>query len=89
MVKVLHLTLKRKWFDLIASGEKKEEYREIKRYWDKRLVGVHYDIIKFRNGYRKDSPFMYVKYNGLGINREFDGKLCFTLLLGKVLEVRY
>ncbi len=36
--KVLHLTLKKKWFDMIASGEKKEEYREIKKYWVSRLV---------------------------------------------------
>jgi hypothetical protein len=35
--KILHLTLKKKWFDMIASGEKKEEYREIKPYWIKRL----------------------------------------------------
>lgn len=34
---VLHLTLKKKWFDMILSGEKKEEYREIKEYWLKRL----------------------------------------------------
>lgn len=37
-MRVLHLTLKKKWFDLIASGEKKEEYREIKEYWIKRLI---------------------------------------------------
>lgn len=36
-MKKLHLTLKKKWFDMIASGEKKEEYREIKSYWFKRL----------------------------------------------------
>jgi hypothetical protein len=37
MGKTLHLTLKKKWFDMIASGEKKEEYREIKDYWVNRL----------------------------------------------------
>ena len=37
-MRVLHLTLKKKWFDLIASGEKKEEYREIKDFWIKRLA---------------------------------------------------
>ena len=26
--KTLHLVLKRKWWDMIASGEKKEEYRD-------------------------------------------------------------
>lgn len=36
--KVLRLVLKRKWFDLIASGEKTEEYREITPFWWKRLV---------------------------------------------------
>ena len=29
----LHLNLKSKWFDMILSGEKKEEYRDIKPYW--------------------------------------------------------
>ena len=36
--KILHLTLKKKFFDMIASGEKKEEYRAIKPYWVSRLV---------------------------------------------------
>lgn len=34
----LHLILKRKWYEMIASGIKKEEYREIKPYWEKRLL---------------------------------------------------
>ena len=33
----IHLTLKKHWWDMIASGEKKEEYREIKPYWIRRL----------------------------------------------------
>lgn len=37
-MKTLHLTLKKKWFDMIASGEKLEEYRAIKPYWKKRLL---------------------------------------------------
>lgn len=40
-MKTLHLTLKKKWFDVIASGEKKEEYREIKEYWVTRLCEKH------------------------------------------------
>ena len=34
----LTLTLKKKWFDLIKSGVKTEEYREIKPFWTKRLM---------------------------------------------------
>lgn len=36
----LHLVLKGKWYDMIASGEKTEEYRETKKYWLKRILGV-------------------------------------------------
>ena len=36
----LHLVLKKKWFDLILSGIKKEEYREIKPYWVNRLYRI-------------------------------------------------
>lgn len=37
-MKTLHLTLKKKWFDMIASGEKKEEYRDLNHYWAMRLT---------------------------------------------------
>lgn len=40
-MKILHLTLKKKWFDLIAAGEKREEYREIKTYWIDRLLNIN------------------------------------------------
>lgn len=33
----LCFVLKRRWFDMIQSGEKPEEYREITPYWIKRL----------------------------------------------------
>lgn len=36
--KTLKLVLKGKWFDLIASGEKKEEYRDITPFYTSRLV---------------------------------------------------
>lgn len=31
------LPIKKQWFDMILAGEKLEEYREIKSYWDTRL----------------------------------------------------
>lgn len=38
MSDILHLPLRRKWYEMIESGEKKEEYREIKPYWIKRIM---------------------------------------------------
>ena len=34
---ILPLVLKKKWYDLIAFGEKQEKYREAKPYWNKRI----------------------------------------------------
>ena len=49
-MKTLNLVLKHKWYDMIASGKKKEEYREIKPYWVKRLVS-DYTHVRFSRGY--------------------------------------
>lgn len=35
---MLVLPIKKKWFDMIVSGEKEEEYREIKQYWTSRFI---------------------------------------------------
>ena len=41
---MLTLPIKKKWFDMILSGEKKEEYREIKPYYDSRFKSYIPDI---------------------------------------------
>lgn len=38
MMKILDLVVKHKWYDMEESGEKPEEYREIKPYWFDRLI---------------------------------------------------
>ena len=37
---MLILPIKKKWFDMILSGEKKEEYREIKPYYTSRFINA-------------------------------------------------
>lgn len=61
----LTLTLKKKWFDLIKSEVKTEEYREIKPFWTKRLMRP---VIDYADG-RISIP---------DVPREFD-TLVFTL----------
>lgn len=34
---MLTLPIQKKWYDMILSGEKKEEYREIKQYYETRF----------------------------------------------------
>nr|DAQ16382.1 MAG TPA: protein of unknown function (DUF3850) [Caudoviricetes sp.] len=38
---MLTLPIKKKWFNMILSGEKKEEYREIKPYYASRFYRNH------------------------------------------------
>lgn len=40
----IHLVLKHKWYDMIESGEKPEEYRENTPYWRTRLLGSPFSI---------------------------------------------
>jgi len=87
MKKILHLTLRKKWFDLIARGEKDCEYREIKPHWTTRLKGKRFDEIHFRNGYSRDSPFMRVEWNGMHIG-EYGKQPVYCIHLGRVLEIR-
>jgi len=101
MKRILHLTLKKKWFDLIANDEKHFEYREIKEYWTKRLLVRNltnytkvwrtrfreFDEIYFRNGYKKDSPFMRVEWIATR-KMEYSKKLHYAIELGKILEIR-
>ena len=37
---MLTLPIKKKWFDMILSGEKKEEYRELKPYYKSRFSSI-------------------------------------------------
>lgn len=51
-MKELRLPIKKEWLAKILSGEKTTEYREIKPYWNSRLIGKQYDVAVFTCGYK-------------------------------------
>lgn len=73
---MMTFTIKKKWFDLIKSGEKKEVYRDLNYYYHVRLVtlvGINdyeklvekgeripFKDLKLRTGYKEDSPSIIV-----------------------------
>lgn len=70
---MLVLPIKKKWYDMIVSGEKKEEYREIKPYYDSRFMNefgaifvdgemVHGEVLP--EEIRKDWPVEVMFRNG-------------------------
>lgn len=96
---MLILPIKKKWFDMILSGEKKEEYREIKPYWEVRLqtafgangIGVAKKEVMFRNGYGKNAPhFIALCSFKIGTGRTKWGaerdKQYFVLQIHEILE---
>ena len=53
-MRILDLPLKGEWYEMIESGIKTEEYREIKTYWCKRLLRYQdtiEDSVDFRDDY--------------------------------------
>lgn len=72
------------------SGDKKEEYRELKKYWHKRFE-KEFTHIKFVNGYGSDKPNFIIELNkiiiGLG-NNAFGAPLneeVYILELGEIV----
>lgn len=49
-MKIVHLVLKHQWFDMIAWGNKREEYRMIKPYYELKDLKKG-DKIVFHKGY--------------------------------------
>ena len=87
--KVLTLSVKKEWFDKIVSNEKKEEYREIKPYWIKRLTTNcgkvlyrPYTHVLFINGYGDDKPRVEKEIESIDIGKPRKG-WCPEDFLGK------
>lgn len=87
---------------MIISGEKKEEYREVKEFYIKRLYNLygtdseshfkHYDVIRFHRG-QGDRKTMLVEFKGIhigyGKHPEWGAppdKPVFIIELGDVIE---
>ena len=95
---MLTLPIKKKWFDMIKSGEKKEEYRKINEYYGTRFgrLGVGDNSIHeilLRNGYNKTSPTLKCKviinidYGYIGWGADI-GKFYFVLKILSAEEVK-
>lgn len=45
MSNTIHLPIQAKWFDMILSGEKTEEYRSLTKHWAKRVTNLRLTCI--------------------------------------------
>ena len=83
--KYLHLTLKKKQFEVTFSGEKKIEYRHLSDWIKSRLTNKSYDFVKFVNGYGNDKPFMILEYQGFEV---LESKKTLSFSNGLIVKVK-
>lgn len=94
----LKLVLKKKWYDLIDKGIKREEYREIKDYYTKRLFlkdtepkVSKFGYVTFYLGYKKKEirPQMTFRIKLICVGKgrpewgAEEGKLYYIIVLGE------
>jgi hypothetical protein len=67
--KTLFLVLKKQWFEMIESGEKKEEYRSQCQYWSRRIWQKRKELTRvvFQFGYKKDAARMEFEIAGFAL----------------------
>ena len=92
------LVLSFRWFDMIASGIKREEYREIKPRWDKQIWEKKPNEVIFFRGCQKADIRKEMKVEILDISKGFPkpkwsdtklftpGQEVYILKLGRILS---
>lgn len=68
-MKILYLSVKKEPFDVMHTGEKKEEFRKFSDWIYSRLIDKEgnarkYDVIKFTQGYGNKRPYFICKWEG-------------------------
>jgi hypothetical protein len=88
-ISVLTMTLNSEWYDMIWSGYKFEEYRELKPFWNTRLEGRNYTEVEFINGYHKGARRMRWTIREIVKDKSKpiyggDNELCWVIRLDKL-----
>ncbi len=85
-METLKIIIKGEYFDMIKSGEKKIEYREVTPFWTSRLFDKEgkkrsYDSVLFINGYNKDARRLTTEFKGVTIKNGV-----YNINLGKIIK---
>lgn len=72
---ILHLNLKRKWFDMIKAGKKATEYRNLSPYWMTRfrrvtILGCHFYSVEIKGKRYIPNDVVICFSNGYARDRE-------------------
>ncbi len=81
------------WFKDLVAWKTKYRFREVKKYWETRLLEKDwtpksFDEVHIKNWYKVDSPLAIVEFKGNLWIFEYEWKPHFKLELGKILEIQ-
>ena len=83
----LYLIVLKDIMNEILSGEKLIEYRDVGKYWDKRIKGRDYSCVRITNGYGNDTrPYILLKYKGYEVV-EYQGKPHYSIPINRELWI--
>lgn len=82
----LKIVIKAQYFDLIASGEKTIEYRDVTPFWTSRLFDENgkrrlYERIEFINGYNTNARRMVTGFEGFSTRNNL-----YNIKIGKIYQ---
>ncbi len=90
--KILLLRTCAKWFEKLVNWQVQYKYRELKPYWESRLLNKdwspkEFDEIHIKNWYRPDSPIIKFKFWWILGIFEHENKQCFKIKLWDLIEI--
>lgn len=90
--KILLLRTCSKWFEKLVNWKTKYKFREVKPYWESRLLEKNwnpknFNEIHIKNWYKKDSPIIKFEFWWIEWIFEHENKQCFKIKLWKQLEI--
>lgn len=101
----LKLTLSKAPFDVMATGEKRMEYRRVSKWiesrlFDKQLRLRPYAFVEFTNGYGADKPWFRATFQGVTAVDQVDvvfsnglrvhaNEKTYCIQLGEIVATRY
>lgn len=79
--KTLHLVLTYYWYDKIASGRKRVEFREVKPHYQRMIDGKNITHVRLQRGFTKQPPTMLYEVERIVI-RKIKGIPHYCIALG-------
>lgn len=90
---ILLLRICAEWFKDLIAWKAKIRYREVKPYWETRILEKNwdpkfFDEVHIKNWYKETSPMIIMQFKWMHWIEEHEWKDCFKIELWNILEIK-